>query len=48
MNQLDPIEEVYDMYSEEDKPQITKVAIDLELDFDSDLENRLANPYLEL
>jgi len=46
MNQLDSIEEVYNMYSENDKLQITEVAIDLELDFDLDLGERPANSYL--
>ena len=31
MNQLDPIEEFYDMYLEENKPQIIEVAIDLRI-----------------
>jgi len=36
MNQLDPIEELYDMYlKEEDTPRIVKV-VDNGLDFDSD------------
>jgi len=48
MNRLDPIEELYDMYSEEeDTPRIVEVA-DNGMDFDSDLEDGLANPYLEL
>jgi len=47
MNQLDPIEELYDMYlEEEDTPRI----IELEnngLDFVSDIEGP-ANPYMDL
>ena len=43
MNQLDPIEELYDMYSEEeDTPRIVEVKDD-DLDFVSDVEG-LANP----
>lgn len=43
-----PIEELYYMYLEEEEgPQITEVVAD-DLDFDLDLENRLADPYLEL
>jgi len=39
MNQLDSIEELYNMYSEkEESPRIVKVAAD-DLDFDSDNEN---------
>ena len=46
MNQLDPIEELYDMYSEEeDSPKIVEVK-DMDLDFG--LEDRPADPYLEL
>jgi len=41
MNQLDPIEEVYNI---EDEPQVTKVVIKL----DFDLEKGLADLYLEL
>jgi len=46
MNRLDPIEELYNMYSEkEDTPRIVA---DNGMDFDSDLKDGLANPYLEL
>jgi len=48
INQLDPIKEVYNIYFKEDKPQITEVAMDLGLDFDSDLGDRPVDPYLEL
>jgi len=48
MNGLDPIKELYDMYSEEEKaPRIVEMVND-GLDLDSDLENRLADPYLKL
>jgi len=47
MNQLDPIEELYDMYSEEeDTPRIIEVE-DNSLDFVSDIEGP-ANPYIDL
>ena len=47
MNQLDPIEELYNMYSEEeDTPRIVEV-VDDELDFDSDVEGP-ADPYMDL
>jgi len=47
MNRLDPIEELYDMYSEEED---TLRIIELEddgLDFVSDVEG-LADPYMDL
>jgi len=48
MNQLDPIKELYNMYSEEeDTPRIVEVEDD-GLGFNSDLEDGLADPYLEL
>jgi len=48
MNQLDPIEELYNMYLEEEStPRIVEV-VDNGLDFDLDNKNRLADPYLEL
>ena len=47
INRLDPIEELYDMYSEkEDTPRIVEVADD-GLDFDSDVEGP-ADPYIDL
>jgi len=47
MNQLDPIEELYDMYSEEeDTPRIVEIEDD-GLGLDSDIEG-LANPYMDL
>ena len=47
MNQLDPIEELYDMYSEkEDTPRIVEL-VDDGLDFDSDVEGP-ANSYMDL
>ena len=47
MNQLDPIEELYDMYSEEeDTPRIVEV-VDDGLNFDSDVKG-LADPYMDL
>ena len=48
MNQLDPIEKLYNMYSEEeDTPRIVEV-VDNGLDFVLDNRDRLVNPYLEL
>jgi len=48
MNALDPIEELYNMYlEEEESPQITEV-VDNGLDRDLDLEDRPADLYLEL
>ena len=47
MNQLDPIEELYNMYSEkEDTPRIVEL-VDDELDFVSDAEGP-ADPYMDL
>jgi len=47
MNQLDPIEELYDMYSEEeDTLRIIEIKDD-GLDLDSDVEGP-ANPYMDL
>ena len=47
MNRLDPIEELYDMYSEEeDTPRIVEV-VDDGLDFDSGVEG-LADPFMDL
>jgi len=47
MNRLDPIEELYDMYSkEEDTLRIVEVRND-DLDFVSDIEG-LADPYIDL
>jgi len=47
MNRLDPIEELYDMYSEEeDTPRIVEVE-DEDLDFTLDIEGP-ANPYIDL
>jgi len=47
MNQLDPIEELYDMYLEEENtPGIVEV-VDDRLDFDSDVEGP-ADPYMDL
>ena len=47
MNWLDPIEELYDMYSEgEDTPRIVKIEDD-GLDFVSDVDG-LADPYMDL
>ena len=48
MKQLDPIEELYDMYlEEEDTLRIVEV-VDDGLDFDSDNKDRLADLYLKL
>jgi len=47
MNQLDPIEELYEMYlEEEDTPRIVEIEDD-GLDFVSDIEG-LADPYMDL
>ena len=47
MNRLDPIEELYDIYSEEeDTPRIVEL-VDDRLDFDSDVEEP-ADPYIDL
>jgi len=47
MNRLDPIKELYDMYSkEENTPRIVEVEDD-GLDFVSDIEG-LADPYMDL
>ena len=47
MNRLDPIEELYDMYlEEEDTPRIVELEDD-RLDFVSDVEGP-ANPYMDL
>jgi len=47
MNQLDPIEELYDMYlEEEDTPRIVELGDD-GLNFISDIEGP-ANPYMDL
>jgi len=48
MKQLDPIEELYNMYlEEEDTPRIVEV-VDNELDFVLDNGDRPTNPYLKL
>ena len=47
MNRLDPIEELYDMYSEEeDAPRIVEIEDD-GLDFLSEVDGP-ANPYMDL
>ena len=47
MNRLDPIEELYDMYlEEEDTPRVVEL-VDNGLDFDSDIEGP-ADPYMDL
>ena len=47
MNRLDPIEELYDMYLEEENtPKIVEIRDD-GLDLVSDVEG-LANPYMDL
>jgi len=48
MNQLDPINEIYNMYLEEENtPRIVEV-IDDRVGFDLDLEDGLADLYLRL
>ena len=47
MNRLDSIEELYEMYSEEeDTPRIVEL-VDDGLDFDSDVEGP-ADPYMDM
>jgi len=44
MNVLNPIEKLYDLYSDkEETPQITEI-----IDKGSEMEDRLANPYMDL
>ena len=47
MNRLDPIEELYNMYSEEEDPLRIVELVDNGLDFDSDIEGP-ADPYMDL
>jgi len=48
MNWLDPIKELYNMYSEEeDTLRIVEVTVD-DLNFNLDIEDRLADLYLKL
>jgi len=48
MKELDPIEELYNMYLEkEDSPRVIEI-VNNGLDIDSDLESGPADPYLEL
>ena len=47
MNRLDPIEELYDMYSEEEDTPRSIEVIDNGLDFDLDVEGP-ADPYMDL
>jgi len=47
MNQLDPIEELYNMYLEEEDPPKVEEQEDDRLDFVSDIEG-LADPYIDL
>jgi len=47
MNQLDPIEELYDMYSEEENTLRIIEIEDDRLDLDSDVKGP-ANPYMDL
>jgi len=45
MNQLDPIEKLYNMYlEEEDSPKIVEIE---DMDLDIGLEDKPADPYLE-
>ena len=47
MNALDPIKELYNLYSDkEETPWITEI-VDEGLGLESDLEDGLADPYLE-
>jgi len=47
MNRLDPIEELYDMYLEEENTLRIVELVDNELDFVSDAEGP-ADPYMDL
>ena len=47
MNRLDPIEELYEMYSEEEDTLRIVELVDNRLDFDSDIEGP-ADPYMDL
>jgi len=47
MNRLDPIEELYEMYSEEENTLRIVEVVNNGLDFDSDIEG-LADPYMDL
>ena len=47
MNRLDPIKELYDMYSEEEDTLRIVELVDDGLDFGSDIEGP-ANPYMDL
>ena len=47
MNRLDPIEELYDIYSEEEDTLRIVELVDDRLDFDSDVEEP-ADPYIDL
>ena len=48
MNTLNPIEELYDLYSEKEKTPWIMEVVDDGLDFDLDNENRPADLYLKL
>ena len=48
MNVLDPIEELYDLYLEEENTPCIVEVLDNGLGFDSDMEDRPADPHLEL
>jgi len=47
MNWLNPIKELYDLYSEEEIPRILKVVKDI-LSFDLDIKDMLVDLYLKL
>ena len=47
MNRLDPIEELYEMYSEEENTLRIVEVVNNGLDFDSDIEGP-AGPYMDL
>jgi len=48
MNQPDPIEELYDMYSEKEETPCILEVLDNGLEFDLNLKDGLVDLYLEL
>jgi len=48
MNALNQIEELYNLYSEEEDPSQIVEVCNNGLGFDLDIEDRLADPYLKL
>jgi len=48
MNTLDPIKELYNLYSDKEKTLWITEVVEDGLGFDLDLEDRPADPYLKL